>query len=115
MKAVVYAPAAPARFADILEYAIQNLGGAQADACTAQLAARIEALAAGTGPRARCGELLMQGVRDAAGLTWGMVGKTDRVQVGVGSGGTHGWIPVQRNIAEPDWRPIASETTNPPS
>ncbi len=69
MKAVVYAPAAPARFADILEYAIQNLGGAQADACTAQLAARIEALAAGTGPRARCGELLMQGVRDAAGLT----------------------------------------------
>ena len=24
-------------------------------------------------------------------------------------------IPLQRNIKEPDWRPMASETTNPPS
>ena len=54
MKTIFYAPAALARFADILEYTIQNFGEAQADTYTAQLAARIEALAAGTG-RARRG------------------------------------------------------------
>ena len=70
MKEIFYAPAALARFADILEYTIQNFGEVQADAYTARLAARIEALAAGTGPRARPCELLMQGVRDASGLTW---------------------------------------------
>ena len=70
MKEVVYAPAALARFADILEYTIRNFGEAQADAYTARLAARIEALAAGTGPGARRCELLMQGVRDASGLTF---------------------------------------------
>ena len=70
MKEVFYAPAALARFADILEYTIQNFGEAQADAYTAQLAARIEALAAGTGPRARRCELLMRGVRDASGLNY---------------------------------------------
>ena len=70
MKEIFYAPAALARFADILECTIQNFGEAQANACTARLAARIEALAAGTGPRARPCELLMQGVRDASGLTW---------------------------------------------
>ena len=69
MKAVVYAPAALVRFADILEYTIEKFGEAQADAYTAQLAAWIEALATGTGPRARPCELLMQGVRDASGLT----------------------------------------------
>ena len=70
MKDIFYAPAALARFADILECTIQNFGEVQVDACTARLAARIEALAAGTGPRARPCELLMQGVRDASGLTW---------------------------------------------
>ena len=70
MKEIFYAPAALARFADILECTIRNFGEAQANACTARLAARIEALAAGTGPRARPCELLMQGVRDASGLTW---------------------------------------------
>ena len=70
MKEVFYAPAALARLADILEYTIQNFGEAQAHAYTAQLAARIEALAAGTGPRARRCELLMQGVRVASGLTF---------------------------------------------
>ena len=70
MKAVVYAPAALARFADILEYTIEKFGEARADAYTAQLAARIEALAAGTGPRARRCELLMRGVTDASGLTY---------------------------------------------
>ena len=69
MKEVLYSPAALARFADILECTIRNFGEAQAHAYTAQLAARIEALAAGTGPRARPCELLMQGVRDASGLT----------------------------------------------
>ena len=69
MKAVVYAPAALARSAGILEYTIEKFGEAQADAHTAQLAARIEALATGTGPRARPCELLMQGVGDASGLT----------------------------------------------
>ena len=58
-----------ARFADIFEYTIQNFGEAKAHAYTAQIAARIEAIAAGTGPRARRCELLMQGVRDAPGLT----------------------------------------------
>ena len=42
MKTVVYAPAALARFADILEYTIERFGEARADAYTAQLAARIE-------------------------------------------------------------------------
>jgi len=73
VKEIFYAPAALARFArfaDILEYTIQNFGEVQADAYTARLAARIEALATGTGPRARPCELLMQGVRDASGLTW---------------------------------------------
>ena len=70
MKAVVYAPAALVRFADILEYAIEKFGEAHADAYTAQLAARIEALATGTGPRARRCECLMEGVRDASGLTY---------------------------------------------
>ena len=70
MKEIFYAPAALARFADILEYTIQNFGEVQADACTAQLAARIETPAPGTGPRARPCELLMRGVRAASGLTW---------------------------------------------
>ena len=70
MKEAFCAPAAIARFADILEYPIRNFGEAQADAYTARLAARIEALAAGTGPRARRCELLMRGVRDASGLTY---------------------------------------------
>ena len=69
MKEVFHAPAALARFADILEYPIQNFGEAQVLACTAQLAARIEALAVGTGPRVRRCELLMQGVGDTFGLT----------------------------------------------
>ena len=69
MKTVVYAPVALARLANILEYTIEKFGEAQADAYTAQLAARIEALATDTGPRARRCELLMQGVRDASGLT----------------------------------------------
>ena len=70
MKEVFYAPAAIARFDDILEYPIRNFGEAQADACTAQPAARIEALAAGTGLTARRCELLMRGVRDASGLSY---------------------------------------------
>ena len=69
MKEIFYAPAALARFADILECTIRNFGEAQAHAYTAQLTARIEALAVGTGPRARPCELLMQGVRDASCLT----------------------------------------------
>ena len=70
MKEVFYAPAAIARFADMPQYPIRNFGEAQADACTARLAARIEAFAAGTGPRARRCELLMRGVRDASGLSY---------------------------------------------
>ena len=70
MKEILYAPAALAKFADIFEYTIQNFGEAQAHACTAQIAARIEALAAGTGPRARRCGLLMRGVRDASGLKY---------------------------------------------
>ena len=70
MKTVVYAPVALARLANILEYTIEKFGEAQADAYTAQLAARIEALATDTGPRTRRYELLMRGVRDASGLTY---------------------------------------------
>jgi plasmid stabilization system protein ParE len=70
VKAVVYAPAALVRFADIFEYVIEKFGEAHADAYTAQLATRIEALATGTCPRARRCEFLMQGVRDPSGLTY---------------------------------------------
>ena len=62
MKEAFCAPAAIARFADTLESPIRNFDEAQAHACTARLAARIEAFAAGTGPRARRCELLMRGV-----------------------------------------------------
>ena len=42
VKEVFYAPAALARFADMLEYPIRNFDEAQADACTAQPAARVD-------------------------------------------------------------------------
>ena len=53
MKPVVYAPAALDSFDDILEYTADTFGEAQALTYTEQLVARIEALAAGAGPRAR--------------------------------------------------------------
>ena len=69
MKAVVYSPAALARFADILGYTIERFGAAQADAHAVRLAGRLEALASGHGPKARPCERLMRGVREASGLT----------------------------------------------
>ena len=53
MKSLVYAPAALDSFDDILEYTADTFGEAQAVTYTEQLVARIEALAAGAGPRAR--------------------------------------------------------------
>ena len=50
MKAVVYSPAALARFADILGYTIEPFGAAQADAYAVRLAGRLKALASGHGP-----------------------------------------------------------------
>ena len=70
MKSVVYAPAALDSFDDILEYTAETFGEAQAVTYTEQLVARIEALAAGAGPRARPCEFLMRGNADVAGLTY---------------------------------------------
>ena len=68
MKSVVYAPTALDSFDDILEYTADTFGEAQAVTYTEQLAARIEAL--GAGSRARPCALLMRGNADAAGLIY---------------------------------------------
>ena len=68
MKSVVYAPAALDSFDDILEYTADMFGEAQAVTYSEQLVARIEALAAGAGPRARPCAFLMRG--NAAGLSY---------------------------------------------
>lgn len=70
MKSVVYAPAALDSFDDILEYTADTFGEAQAVTYSEQLVARIEALAAGAGPRARPCEFLMRGNADVAGLSY---------------------------------------------
>ena len=70
MKAIVYSPAALARFEEIIEFTIETFGAAQADDYTARLVARLDALASGEMPRARPCELLLQGVREASGLTY---------------------------------------------
>lgn len=70
MKDVIFAPAALASFDDILHYTAERFGDAQATAYTTQLISRIEALASGTGPRARSCALLMQSAKDAGGLTY---------------------------------------------
>ena len=70
MKSVVYAPAALDSFDGILEYTADTFGEAQAVTCSDQLVARIEALAAGAGPRARPCTFLMRGNADAAGLSY---------------------------------------------
>ena len=70
MKSVVYAPAALDSFDDILEYTADTFGEARAVTYGGQLVARIEALAAGAGPRARPCAFLMRGNADVAGLTY---------------------------------------------
>ena len=70
MKAVVFAPAALNRLADILAWTVERFGEAQAEAYAARLARRLEALAAGEGPKARPCERLMRGVREASGLAF---------------------------------------------
>ena len=69
MKTVVFAPAALARFADILAHTVERFGAGQAEAYAARLAGRLKALASGQGPKARPCERLMWGVRGASGLT----------------------------------------------
>ena len=70
MKTVVFAPAALDRLAELLAWTVERFGEAQAEAYADRLARRLEALAAGEGPKARPCERLMRGVRDAAGLTF---------------------------------------------
>lgn len=70
MKTVVFAPAALDRLADILAWSVERFGAAQADAYAARLARRLEALAAGEGPKARPCDRLMRGVREASGLAF---------------------------------------------
>ena len=70
MKMVVFAPAALDRLADILAWTVERFGEAQAETYAARLAGRLEALAAGEGPRARPCERLMRGVREASGLAF---------------------------------------------
>lgn len=74
MKRVVFAPAALASFDDILRYTIDQFGETQADNYTVQIITRLDELASGTGPKARPCDVLMRGVRDAAGLTYYRVG-----------------------------------------
>ena len=69
MKAVVYSPAALARFADLLGCTLERFGAARADVHAVRLAGRLEAPASGHGPKARPRERLMRGVREASGLT----------------------------------------------
>ncbi len=69
MKRVVFAPAALERLDDILAWTVEKFGEGQAGVYAAQLAGRIDVLAAGTGPKAQSCERLMHGVRDASGLS----------------------------------------------
>lgn len=70
MKRLIYAPAALARLEDILEWTIERFGDVQAERYTGQLVARLEALASGRPPRARPCSALLQGKRDATGLSY---------------------------------------------
>lgn len=74
MKRLVFAPAALARLDEILDYTLTRFGAEQAERYTGQLAARLDALAADTGPRARPCALLMKGLRDVPGLSYCQVG-----------------------------------------
>ena len=71
MKSVIYSPAAISRLEEIIDYTWDNFGEAQAETYNAQLIARLEALAAGIGPRAPPCEVLMQGKQGASsGLSY---------------------------------------------
>ena len=71
MKSVICSPAAISRLEEIIDYTWDNFGEAQAETYNAQLIARLEALAAGIGPRARPCEVLMQGKQGASsGLSY---------------------------------------------
>ncbi len=70
MKTVVFAPAALDRLAELLAWTVERFGAAQAEAYGARLAGRLEALAAGEGPRAQPCERLMRGVREVSGLAF---------------------------------------------
>lgn len=70
MKTLVFAPAALDRLTDILAWTAERFGEAQAEAYAARLAGRLDALAAGEGPKARPCERLMRGVREAPGLAF---------------------------------------------
>lgn len=61
MKTGVFSPAALDRLAELLACTVEHFGEAQAEACAGRLAGRMDAIAAGEGPRARPCEHLMRG------------------------------------------------------
>lgn len=70
MKRIIYAPAALTSLEDILAWTIEQFGDDQAEHYTARLVARLEALARGQPPRAKPCSQLVQGCRDATGLSY---------------------------------------------
>ena len=70
MKRIIYAPAALASLEDILTWTIEQFGDDQAERYTGQLVSRLEALATGRPPRAKPCAQLVQGRRDATGLSY---------------------------------------------
>ena len=70
MKTVVFSPAALDRLAELLAWTVERFGEAQAEAYAGRLAGRLDAIAAGEGPKARPCERLMHGVREASGLVF---------------------------------------------
>ena len=70
MRPVVFSPAALDRLAELLTWTVNRFGEAQAEVYAARLAGRLEAVAAGEGPKARPCERLMRGVREASGLVF---------------------------------------------
>lgn len=70
MKRLVYAPAALTSLEAILLWTIEQFGDAQAERYTKQLVARLEALALDQPPRAKSCKQLLQGKRDATGLSY---------------------------------------------
>lgn len=70
MKRIVYAPAALASLQDILEWTIEAFGDAQAQKYTDRLAKRLNTIALGEPPYPKPCDLLLQGRRDGAGLSY---------------------------------------------
>ena len=70
MKRIAYAPAALASLEDILEWTIRAFGDAQAQKYTDCLVSRLRSIANGEPPCPKPCDLLLQGRRDAEGLSY---------------------------------------------